>query len=130
MTQRPAVCIASVLVGAWLLTSAFVLPNTEREMRNTVPFGVLCVAFALTARTTPSARCLSSLLAAWLVLSMWLLWASSPATLWNNTIVALVMFALSLVPCSPTRRLQRRVGVRVRDSRRTEPADTELERHR
>jgi hypothetical protein len=68
-------------------------------MTNTWILGVLEVIFALVAIFgVGQARYLNSLLAIWLFVSAWVLPSVNVGTIWNNVIVAIVTFALSLVP--------------------------------
>lgn len=86
------------ILGIWLFISAFVWDNGAAERTNTAIVGVLCVAFALTAIRTPIVRRLNTVLSAWLFISAWTLPHHNHAPMWNNVIVAIVVFLLSLVP--------------------------------
>ena len=93
----------NALIGVWLFVSAFVWPHSQAQLTNTWIFGVLCVAFAFIAMRYPAARFLNTALSAWLLVSAWSLPSISAATVWNNTIVAIAVFFLSLVPPLPAR---------------------------
>jgi hypothetical protein len=86
------------ILGIWLFISAFVWDHTMAERTNTWILGILCVAFAVTALWYSAARLLNTALAVWLFISVWALPHHDLATLWNNAIVAIVVFLLSLVP--------------------------------
>lgn len=93
--------IINVILGVWLFISAFVWPHTQAQMTNTWILGVLCVIFALVAMAVPWVRYLNTLLAIWLFISAWALPSVSPGTIWNNVLVAIAIFIVSLVPSVP-----------------------------
>ncbi len=88
----------NLLLGVWLFISAFVWDHSMAERTNTWILGVLCAVFALIAMSTSTARWLNTALAIWLFISVWALPHHTLATMWNNAIVAILVFALSLVP--------------------------------
>ncbi len=88
----------NLVLGIWLFISAFAWEHTLAERTNTWILGILCVLFALIAMSTPAARWLNTALAIWLFISVWALPHHNLATMWNNAIVAILVFALSLVP--------------------------------
>jgi hypothetical protein len=90
-------------LGVWLFISAFVYPHTIAQRANTWICGVLAFVFALAATRTPQARVLNSILAIWLFVSVWILPRASAAMGWNNVIVAIAIFCLSLVPSTEVR---------------------------
>ncbi len=94
--------IINVILGVWLFISAFVWQHTQAQMTNTWILGVLCVIFALVAMAVPWVRYLNTLLAIWLFISAWALPSVSPGTIWNNVLVAIAIFIVSLVPSGPT----------------------------
>jgi hypothetical protein len=93
--------IINVILGVWLFISAFVWPHTYSQMTNTWVCGVLCVIFALVAMAVPWVRYLNTLLAIWLFISAWALPSISAGTIWNNVLVAIAIFIVSLVPSAP-----------------------------
>lgn len=93
----------NVLLGIWLFISAFIWYHTAAERTNTWILGVLCVVFALIAMSTPQARWLNTALSIWLFISVWVLPHSNLGTMWNNALVAIAVFLLSLVPSRPER---------------------------
>lgn len=114
MSMRGATTFAwpralNVILGIWLFISAFVWPHTSAQMTNTWILGVLAVVFALIAWfAAPPARFLNTLLAIWLFISAWALPRVSVGTVWNNVIVAILLFIFSLVPgATPTRTVRR-----------------------
>jgi len=88
----------NLILGIWLFISAFIWNHTVAERTNTWILGVLCVVFALIAMSTPTARWLNTALAVWLFISVWALPHTSLGTMWNNALVAIAVFLLSLVP--------------------------------
>lgn len=90
--------IVNLLLGVWLFISAFVWPHTHAQMTNTWILGVLTVIFALVAMRVPKVRYLNSLLSVWLFISAFALHRLNNGTAWNNAILAIVIFFLSLVP--------------------------------
>jgi hypothetical protein len=90
--------IVNVILGVWLFISAFLWPHTYSQMTNTWILGVLAVAFALLAMRVPEARYLNTILAVWLFISVWALPTMSVATQWNNALVAIAIFLMSLAP--------------------------------
>ena len=94
--------IINVILGVWLFISAFVWPHTTSQMTNTWICGVLAVVFALVAMAVPWVRYLNTLLAIWLFISAWALPSRSPGTIWNNVLVAIAIFIVSLVPSVPS----------------------------
>jgi len=88
----------NLLLGVWLFLSAFAWNHTGAERVNTWVMGVLCAAFAAIATTAATARWLNTALAVWLFVSVWALPHHSLATMWNNALVAIAVFLLSLIP--------------------------------
>lgn len=89
---------ASLGLGVWLMVSAFIWPHYEASRANTWIVGLLICASSLAARRRSRWRWANTALAAWLCLSTLLLirplWISM---VWNNLLVAGLVFALSLV---------------------------------
>ena len=92
--------IVNLVLGIWLFISAFVWPHTTAQMTNTWILGVLTVIFALVAMRFPPVRYLNTILAIWLFISAFALHRLNNGTVWNNALVAIVIFFLSLVPSS------------------------------
>src|SRR5271170_7672622 len=90
--------IVNIVLGIWLFVSAFLWPHTYAQMNNTWIVGVLCVAFAVIAMRVPEVRYLNALLAVWLFISVWALPTMLAATRWNNAVVAIAIFFVSLAP--------------------------------
>ncbi|MCA1829282.1 MAG: SPW repeat protein [Myxococcales bacterium] len=88
----------NVLLGIWLFISAFIWPHTSAQMTNTWILGVLCVVFALIATKVDQVRFLNTALAIWLFVSAFVLTTQSAGTRWNNALVAIAVFIISLAP--------------------------------
>jgi hypothetical protein len=88
----------NIALGIWLFISAFIWPHSQTQATNTWIVGLLTVIFAAAALRYPSARYLNTILAVWLFISVWALPAISMATMWNNALVAIAIFLVSLVP--------------------------------
>ncbi len=91
----------NVILGIWLFISAFIWPHTQSQLTNTWILGVLCVIFALISMGVPWVRYLNTLLAIWLFISAWALPSVSVGTIWNNVLVAIAIFIVSLIPSEP-----------------------------
>jgi len=96
----------NIVMGVWLFISAFVWDHTAAERVNTWTLGVLCVVFAAIALSVASARWLNTALAVWLFISVWALPHRNLGTMWNNAVVAIVIFLASLVPGPDERRVE------------------------
>jgi hypothetical protein len=93
------------LLGAWLFTSTFLWQHTANAMSNTWIVGFLMAFTAVVAVNTPAARWFNTVLAVWLALSTLAMSDIRPVTSWNNMIVAVVAFALSVLPSPNERRV-------------------------
>jgi hypothetical protein len=95
--------LVNAALGVWLFISAFAWPHSMAQRTNTWIVGILTVAFSLSATNKPQMRYLNTILAIWLFISAWALPHVSAATVWNNVLVAIAIFVLSLVPSEATR---------------------------
>jgi hypothetical protein len=93
--------MVNLALGVWLFISAFAWPHAQAQLTNTWILGVLCVIFAIVAMAVPAARYLNTALSIWLFVSAWVLPSLNTATLWNNVLVAIAIFIVSLVPSGP-----------------------------
>ena len=97
--------IASAILGAWLFISAFIWPHTTAQMTNTWICGLLAVFFAWVGAFAPQARFFNTVLAIWLFISAFALSsAHHGGTIWNNAVVAILLFVTSLLPGTGARR--------------------------
>jgi len=94
----PMARIANIVLGVWLFISAFLWRHTYSQMTNTWILGLLCVAFAAIAIKVPQVRYLNAVLAVWLFISAWALPTFNVGTIWNNALVAVAVFIISLAP--------------------------------
>lgn len=92
--------VLNAALGVWLFISAFAWPHTLEQRTNTWILGVLAFLFSLLAMSVPRTRFLNTILAVWLFISAWALPRISPGTVWNNVLVAIAIFVVSLVPSS------------------------------
>jgi hypothetical protein len=90
--------IINAILGLWLFVSAFLWTHSQAQMTNTWIVGVLAILFSLVSMAVPWARYANTALAVWLFISAWALPTASPGTIWNNVLVAIAMFIVSLVP--------------------------------
>jgi hypothetical protein len=88
--------VVNLVLGIWLFVSAFVWKHTGAQLANTWIVGVVAVLVALIAVRLPRLRYLNSLLAMWLFVSAFALPHLRQGTVWNNALLALVMFFVSL----------------------------------
>ncbi|HXX65735.1 MAG TPA: SPW repeat protein [Polyangiaceae bacterium] len=93
--------ILSILLGAWLFISAFAWPHGPAQRMSACILGALCVVFSILAKKLPWTQYLNTVLAIWLFISAWALPPENVGTLWNNAIVAIAIFVLSLIPERP-----------------------------
>lgn len=88
----------NIILGVWLFISAFLWIHSAEQYTNTWVSGVLCAAFAAVALRVQWMRYLNTALAVWLFLSAWALPTVSTATVWNNVLVSIAIFIVSLIP--------------------------------
>jgi len=88
--------VANIVLGVWLIVSAFAWPHTFAAQSNTWIVGLATAAFALWAVFDRDLRWVTTSLGVWLFLSAFLLPGGAEMTLWNNVMVALLVIAFSL----------------------------------
>lgn len=95
----------NIILGIWLFLSTFLWRHTQAQATNTWITGLLCAIIAAVSLRVPQARYLNALLAIWVLVAAWALPSFYAGTVWHNTIVAILIFALALVPgYAPKRR--------------------------
>jgi hypothetical protein len=99
----------NLILGLWLFVSAFVFARAPVTFTNAWILGLLVVTMVAIALKTPSARYLNTALSAWLLVSAFVLPHLRAAERWHDAIVAIAIFAFSLVPTTLRTRLPRRV---------------------
>ncbi len=90
----------NALIAVWLFISAFAWRHTMPLRQDTWIVALLMFITALVAMTVSSFRWVNTALAVWLVISTLAFPHTMAATEWNNLIVAIAVFLLSLVPSS------------------------------
>jgi len=88
----------NVVAGAWLFISPFLWQHTPTSDANSWIVGPLIVIVAIVALYVPQVRWINTALAVWLFFSTLVFAHAAPRTLWNNLIVALIVFVASLMP--------------------------------
>jgi hypothetical protein len=86
------------ILGGWLFASAFLWTHTPADRVSCWTVGLGVVVFAAAAMTVPPARWVNSALAVWLFVSAFALPHLHAGTRWNEVLVALFVFFLSIVP--------------------------------
>jgi hypothetical protein len=87
----------NILLGAWLVISAWVwaVPNNSRA--NMMIVGICITAVALFATFMPALRRLNTLLAVWLLVSSAAIFTGAPQVVtWSNIIVAIAVLVASI----------------------------------
>jgi hypothetical protein len=108
-----AAVVLGAALGLWLLLTAFAWPHSHEQRTNTWVMGLLTLVFSLMGVRSALAWTLNSILAIWLFVSAWGLPRATAATAWNNSLVALAIFFLSMPPPTVVRRLlSERRGIR------------------
>lgn len=92
----------NLLIGIWLIISAFAWQHGAGARANTWILGALIALASIWALFMPGARFLNTIFAIWLFFATLVVYQASSATVWNNLIAALVVFVLSLIPSPPT----------------------------
>lgn len=87
----------NLLLGSWILVSAFAWEHGAAQTSAAL-VGYFSSIASVAAMLSPKARRCNALLSAWLFLSAWLLPHAHAAARWNEALVAIAMFSLSLVP--------------------------------
>ena len=97
----------NALVAVWIFVSAFSWPHAAVQRLSTALCGLAAFGLALVTARHDAARYLNMAVAVWLFLSAFLLrgepmWRA--ATMWNNAIFGLVLFATALLGATVERR--------------------------
>jgi hypothetical protein len=88
----------SLVLGAWLMLSAFLLKYAGTNRTNAAVCGLLIALTSLWAVRSPQTRRVDTLLAIWLFFSTLALQRGPSVPAWNNLLCAIAIFVLSLVP--------------------------------
>lgn len=87
--------IVDLLVGVWLIVSAFLWPHAGEQFDNACTVGALTAAISAAAFVRPPARYVNSVLAVWLLVSTWVLPLINESTARNNIAVSILLFIFS-----------------------------------
>jgi nitric oxide reductase large subunit len=87
----------NIVLGSWLFVSAFLWPHAGAQLTNTWMAGFITVVVASIGLHSSSARFLNTTLGIWIVVSALLLPFRSLGTMWNNVLVGLGIFFVSLI---------------------------------
>lgn len=88
----------SLILGIWLIISAFAWPHTAGEQTNAWILGVLIAIASIWAMFAPGVRFLNTIFSIWLFFATIAIMHSQAGTLWNNLIAAIIVFVMSLIP--------------------------------
>ncbi len=89
---------ANIALGAWLFISGMLWSQAQGPRINAWVVGVAIAVTALVAIRNDGVRYVNSALAIWLLFSAFAVFRLVGAPLWNDVVVALAVFGLSLVP--------------------------------
>jgi uncharacterized membrane protein (GlpM family) len=98
MQGNPWPRYVNIIAGAWLFVSAFSWPHTAALRTNSWIVGALMFILAISSVGSPRTRYANTILAIWLFFSSIFMSSISSGTVWNNVIVAIVVFICSLIP--------------------------------
>jgi hypothetical protein len=84
--------------GLWLFISGMLWHRSEGSRFDAWVVGLAMIAVSLLAMRVTTARFVNTVLAFWLFLAALALFPDTGAPRWNDVIVAIVVFALSLIP--------------------------------
>ncbi len=90
----------NLILGVWLIISAFIWPHTIEQRTNTWIVGLAIALVSLAAMADDRVRFLNTALAIWLFISAFALPSISAGTQWNNALVAIAVFIVSLAPAT------------------------------
>jgi hypothetical protein len=88
----------NLILGAWLFVSAFLWSHTPADRVNDWAVGLAIVVFAVLAMSIPAVRWVNTALGAWLFISAFALPHAHAGTRWNEVLVGLFVFFISIVP--------------------------------
>ena len=88
----------NLILGAWLFVSAFLWSHTPADRVNDWAVGLAIVVFAVLAMSIPAVRWVNTALGAWLFISAFALPHAHAGTRWNEVLVGLFVFFISIGP--------------------------------
>jgi len=89
---------ANMLIGFWLVLSAFLWRHTPNEQAGAWGSGILIFLFAIWSLMDPAMRVATGLTGAWLAITSFFVPLVTSATAYNHIICGAVVVLLSLVP--------------------------------
>ena len=89
--------VAIVMLSVWVLFSGNMWPHTRANQINNAAVGAALFYFAVISMHHEWARWVTLALGLWLFAFTAFISSSNPATFWNDAMVALAVFILSLV---------------------------------
>jgi hypothetical protein len=97
----------NVVLGVWLLLSAFGWRHGAAQFTISIVTGIAIVAVALMAMASPRFRFLNIALGAWLFISAFAFRHSTAGTVWNSVFVAVLVFFVALISPAPAESARR-----------------------
>lgn len=88
---------ANVVIGLWLFISAFAWPHSSAQLLNTLLVGLVIAVVAFIGMRAAQLRFVNTAVSIWLFISAFALPTLMIGTTWNNALVAIATFVLSLV---------------------------------
>jgi hypothetical protein len=88
----------TLVIGIWLIISAFAWPHALTEQTNAWIVGMLIALAAVVSMFAPSVRYIATLLSIWLFFSAIAFTSPDGGTPWHDVIAAIVVFLVSLIP--------------------------------
>jgi hypothetical protein len=95
--------VVNIALGAWLFLSTFLWPHTNAQATNSWLCGALIIVLSAVSNRYANARYGTAAVAVWLFISVWALATRTPATFWNNLLVSIAVFFVSLMGVMPRR---------------------------
>lgn len=89
---------ANLVIAIWLFISAFIWPHADASRTNTWILAVIIGVVSVWAIWTPTIRWINMAAAVWLFFSTLAIPHYVVGTVWNNVIVSIAVFLLSMVP--------------------------------
>ena len=100
----------NLVLGVWLFISAFIWPHSQASQTNSWILGAIIALVSVLAMRDAKLRLVNTGAAIWLFISTLVIAHVSSGTYWNNLIVAVAVFILSLAGPSGTWSGLRREG--------------------
>lgn len=88
----------NMVMGLWLVLSAFLWQHPGQQFTNTWLVGAGTTLVAAAATRLPAARYVNVCLAVWLIIGTWLLPGRSEMTSLHNSLVAVLIGVAALLP--------------------------------